>query len=164
MVRTAVLVFALVLSACSTAPVDPSEAPTPISSLTQTPLPSASSVPTTGEWTEPADYSFTIDSQCGERALIGRFRVEVENRAVVSVEGFDEQGRSVAAIIEPEAVPTLAEMFERVAEARRDNASEVILSTDPADGHPVSVKIDWQANMIDEEECYEISDFASASG
>lgn len=165
MVRRAVLAFALVLSACSTAPVDPSEEPAAISSLAQTPQsPASPAASTTSEWIEPADYSFTLDSRCGERVLIGRFRIEVENRAVVSVEALDEQARSVAAFIEPEAVPTLAEMLERVAEAHRENASEVTLSTDPADGHPVSVKIDWQATMIDEEECYEISDFAPASG
>jgi len=125
--------------------------------------PSASTSISTA-WTEPADYSFTVDSRCGERVLIGRFPVTVENRAVVGVEGRDEQGRGVAATIEPEAVPTLAEMLGLVAEAQRENASEVTLSTDPADGHPLSVKIDWQANVIDDEDCYEISDFASASG
>lgn len=157
MVRSAVLVVALVVSGCSPAPL-PSEEPTPVASTMQTPSASPQ-VSMTSEWAEPADYSFTLDSRCGERVLIGRFHVEVENGAVVSVEGIDEQAESVSAFIEPEMVPTLSEMLERVAEARRMNASEVTLTTDPVDGHPVSVKIDWEANMIDEEECCEVSEF-----
>ena len=107
----------------------------------------------------PTTPSLSI-RRAGERLLIGRFRVEVENGAVVSVEALDGQAQSVTAFITPEAVPTLAEILERVAEARRQNAYEVTLSTDPVDGHPTMVSIDWDFNTIDEEECYAISEYA----
>jgi hypothetical protein len=113
-----------------------------------------------GEWREPATYSFTVASFCGEQALIGRFRVEVEDGAVVSVEGLDERSRSVH--LTPAAAPTLGEMLDRVAHARRENASEVSLFRDPIDGHPVSIEIDWRADAIDDEECYEISSYRPA--
>jgi len=50
-------------------------------------------------------------------------------------------------------------MLERVAKARREDAAEITLSTDPADGHPLVIEIDWHASAIDGEECYEISGF-----
>lgn len=166
MLRAVVLVFTLLLGACSAPPVVPvseePEAGTPVPQPTPSAPSPSPSAPT--EWREPATYSFTLESRCGFRMLIGRFHVEVENGAVVSVDGLDEQGRLVAGIIQHDEVPTLTGLLGRVAEARNEGADEVNLSTDPVDGRPISIEIDWQANAIDDEECYTISDFAPAGG
>lgn len=160
MVRVASLVVVLLLGACSAAGAPPSEEPTiepsEVQATASARSPSPSAVP---EWAEPAAYSFTLESRCGERMLSGRFHVEVEDGAIVGVDGLDEQGRTVAASIPPEDVPTLADLLALVAEARSDGADKVNLVTDPADGHPVSVEIDWEAAAIDDEECYTVSDF-----
>lgn len=156
MVRVASLVLVLLLCACSAAgapaeqpTIEPSEAQATASA--RSPSPSAAA-----EWAEPAAYSFTLESRCGERVLSGRFHVEVEHGAIVGVDGLDEQGRTVAASIPPEDVPTLADLRALVAEARSDGADKVNPVTDPADGHPVSVEIDWEAAAIDDEECYTV--------
>lgn len=163
MVRAASLTLALLLTACSAPASSSSESPSPDA----TAAPATSSTPSTSpsaaaEWDEPASYSFTLESRCGERLLIGRFAVEVENGEVIAVEGFDEQGRTAATLVQPSDVPTLADLLALVAEAQSDRADKVNLDTDPTDGHPISVEIDWQANATDDEECYQISDFALA--
>lgn len=164
MVRVVLLASVLLLGACSAPPVDlASDGPTnatPVAQATPAlPTPTSSATP---EWREPAAYSFTLQSRCGERGLLGRFHVEVENGTVVAVEGLDEQGRTTAANTPPEAMPTLADLLRLVAQARSNGADEVSLNTDPADGRPISIEIDWLANAIDDEECYTISDFIAA--
>ncbi len=93
--------------------------------------------------------------------LIGRFAVEVENSVVVAVEGLDDQGRTGTSVVQPADVPSLAGLLALVTEARSDGADKVDLVTDPADGYPVSVEIDWQAAAIDDEECYTVSNFVA---
>jgi hypothetical protein len=135
----------------------PSAVPTPVPSPVPTPVPSASDpVP----WQEPASYSFTLESQCGERALIGRFHVEVENGETIRVKTLSGYGGSGS--MPPAAVPTLTDLLTLVARARSERASQVNLVVDPIDGHPVSVSVDWRADTIDEEECYEITDYLPA--
>ena len=109
-------------------------------------------------WVEPPNYAFTLDSRCGERTIIGRFRVDVREHLVSRVEGLDAQGRNVAASVPYEDVPTLAQLIQRVVWARYENAHEARLETDPATGRPVSVTIDPDQMTLDDEECYEISD------
>lgn len=159
-VRAIVLVFVLGLSACSTARVEPAsqEPTTAASPAADRTTPAASpSTSTSVEWQEPAAYSFTIESRCGWQSLPGRFRVTVEDGEVVDVEALDDQGRRIDT-----PLPTIDEILERAAEARRGGADEVHVSTDPLDGHPVSVEIDWRTNLIDDEVCYEVSDFDPA--
>lgn len=91
--------------------------------------------------------------------MIGRFHIEVEEGTVVAVEGLDEQGRVEVRAMPLAEFPTLADLLGLVAEARTDGADEVTLNTDPADGRPVYIAIDWRAAAIDDEACYTISDF-----
>ena len=162
MVRATSLALMLMLSACSAAGAPASEEPTTEPSVVQTTASASSpSSSAAAEWAEPAAYSFTLESRCGERMLIGRFHVEVENGVVVGVEGLDDQGRTAAEVVRSDDLPTLTDLLRLVAQARSDGADEVSLVTDPADGHPVSVEIDWQANAVDDEECYQISDFVA---
>ena len=162
-VRAVALVFAVALSGCSTAQVQfASQEPTTASSVGE-PSPSASlpSASATAEWREPRAYSFTLESRCGERNLLGRFRVEVEDGEVIGLQRLDEHSRRAA--VTEEDVPTLGEMLERAAEASGESGSAVRLITDPVDGHPISIAIDWQTAAIDDEECYDVSDFVPVS-
>jgi hypothetical protein len=111
-------------------------------------------------WREPAAYSFTLDSQCGERLLIGQFHVEVLNGEVVRVDALE--GYTGPLPVPPNAVPTLQEILTLAVEARRRGASEVSVVLDPTDGHPVAMNIDGRANTIDDEECYTISEYVRA--
>ena len=59
-----------------------------------------------------------------------------------------------------ESVPTLGDMLAE-AEAASDDpeAGEVVVETDPADGHPTSVSVDALADAIDDESCYIVTDY-----
>ena len=159
MLRATSLVLALLLGACSATGGSPSGEPTvepsQVQATSSASSPSSSAV---AEWAEPAAYSFTLESRCGERNLIGRFAVEVENGVVIAVEDLVDQGGATS-VVQPADVPTLSGLLALVAEARSDGADKVDLVTDPADGHPVSVEIDWEAAAIDDEECYTVSNF-----
>lgn len=156
-VRAIVLVFVLVLSACSTERVEPaSHEPTAATSPSSDASPAAASPSAVApaEWEEPVAYTFTLESRCGWTSLPGRIRVTVENGEVVDVAPLDGQ-----TLPDGRQLPTLGEILERAEEARRDGADHVEVKTDPVTGHPVSVEIDRLTNAIDDEECYEISDF-----
>lgn len=161
-IRAIVLVFVLGLAACSADRVEPSSpAPTPAASVAEpTNTPAESAAPSApAEWEEPMAYSFTLESECGWMSLPGRVRVIVEDRVVANVEPLD-----VETLPGDRRLPSLGEILERAEEARRDGADVVAVRTDPVDGHPVSVEIDRRANAIDDEECYEISDFSAVAG
>jgi hypothetical protein len=70
----------------------------------------ASNIPS---WQAPDAYEFTLDSSCGERSLIGKFRVVVENGSVVEAEGLDESGRALFEHGAEDDVPTLSKLPRR---------------------------------------------------
>lgn len=76
---------------------------------------------------------------CGERSLIGRFRMNVETGRTVWFEPIDKAPRLFQG--DAEVVPTLAGLVARAVDAQARGADRVELRTDPADGHPVSVAI-----------------------
>ncbi|MEP7378791.1 MAG: DUF6174 domain-containing protein [Chloroflexota bacterium] len=127
---------------------------TPVPSAVPTPVPITS---VSVEWQEPPAYSFTLSAQCGERALIGLFHVEVENGKTVVAQGLE--GYYATHPIDPRGVPTLGDLLAIAARARAQGAAAVSVELDPADGHPLSVSIDRIANAIDDEECYEVTDY-----
>lgn len=160
MIRATSIVLLLLLGGCSAVGVPPSEEPTGEPSVVQAAASTSSAAPSVmTEWSEPAAYSFTLESLCGERNLIGRFAVEVRNGVVIAVDGRDDRGEIATSVVAPADVPTLAGLLALVAEARSAGADKVDLVTDPADGKPVRVAIDWQAAAVDDEECYTVSDF-----
>jgi hypothetical protein len=135
----AVTTIALFLSACS---LDRPASASP---------PSVASSP--AAWQEPDSYSFVFEGYCGWQAG-GRFRVDVKDGRVVSVVGpADRPKVSLASVL------TLAEILARAADAEAQGDGEVKIRVDRDDGHPVSVEIDWLSDAIDDEECYEISDY-----
>lgn len=158
MVRPLLLSLILALGACSEQRVIPTDEPQP--TLTA-PVPTPSS--SVAAWREPREYSFTLNSQCGERGGLGLFHVKVQNGRVLEVVGLDDAGRRHVASA-PDGrivglVPTLADLLAQATDARNDGADEVTVTTDPADGHPTSVTIDWVTEAIDDEACYTITDF-----
>ena len=110
-------------------------------------------------WTAPAKYGFTLGSQCGERALIGRFQVTVENDKVVRTAGLDDASRRALMLRIADLVPTLSQLEAQAETARRDGADVVEIVRDPADAHPTKITIDWERNAIDDEACYTIEDY-----
>lgn len=112
-------------------------------------------------WQEPTDYDYTLAS-CGggSRLFAGTFHIEVRNGEVSSIEPLtDYPGPGDAAMLLEEA-PTIGDLTARVEEAQQRNAV-VAHVTDGEDGQPpVRVEIDPRANAIDDEECYEIRDYA----
>jgi len=114
-----------------------------------------------GEWREPGQYTFTVESACGERGFRGRFRVSVAHGKVVRAEGLDESGRGWVASGPPDPMPTLAGLVAEVESAKAESADVARLEVDPTDGRPTRITIDPSKNSIDDEKCYTISDFVS---
>jgi hypothetical protein len=112
-------------------------------------------------WTEPPAYKFTLTSTCGERALIGRFRVTVTSGAVTRTEGLDDAARKALMLRLSKLVPTLGQLLDEADTARRQGADEVVVHVDRADGHPTSIRIDPNRDAIDDESCYDISDYSA---
>lgn len=110
-------------------------------------------------WSEPASYSYVLESSCGEPALIGRFAIAVSAGRVTAVQGLDESARRAAQIRDAELVPTLGELVMEADTAREDGADEVHTEMDPTDGHPTVIRIDRDRNAVDDEACYAISTY-----
>jgi hypothetical protein len=106
-------------------------------------------------WVEPAAYKFSFESSCGERALLGRFRAEVQDGAVVRSEGLDDAGRRALMLRIADIVPTLGEMQ---ADVEAVGGARVVIERDPVDGHPVVLSAD-DPDSIDEEICYRILEY-----
>jgi hypothetical protein len=110
-------------------------------------------------WQEPARYTYELESSCGERALIGRFRITVEHGKVTAAEGLDESGRWFVESARSEPAPTLGQLLDQVDRARQQGAAVAEVTTDPADGHPTTINIDPEANAIDDESCFSIAGY-----
>jgi hypothetical protein len=119
----------------------------------------ASNIPS---WQAPDAYEFTLDSSCGERSLIGKFRVVVENGSVVEAEGLDESGRALFEHGAEDDVPTLSKLLDQAATAEEEGADVVeVEATD--EGRPTAIDIDWDSNAIDDEACYRITAYSTMS-
>jgi hypothetical protein len=143
----------VILAGCGT-PFEPSPVARPSSAEQQPSVPVVAPIET---WREPARYEFVVDSQCGERSLIGRFRVRVQDGKPIGFDRLDASARRFQGNVEE--LPTLAELLAAVSDARNRGASSVKLTSDPRDGHPTDVEIDWHATAIDDEECYRIAGY-----
>ena len=114
-------------------------------------------------WAEEGsgDYTVTLESTCGERALIGRFSVTVAGGAVIGITGLDEPGRRNAEIPSlPEQVPSISGLLERMAVLEPEQVPEA--SFDDVTGMPTRVAIDPLPNGVDDEECYGLSSYVPA--
>ncbi|MBM2614524.1 hypothetical protein JIG36_03015 [Actinoplanes sp. LDG1-06] len=114
-------------------------------------------------WTEPAAYTYVLESSCGERALIGRFRITVEKGAVAGAVGLDEPGRQMVETGRSEPIPSVGMLIDQLNDARVAGAHEADLETG-ADGVPTRITIDPEKNAVDDESCYAISDLTPKAG
>jgi len=151
------------------AELGPRPSSSPVATPTQTPGP--------GSWEEPESYSFVLEG-CGPN-LVGLFRIYVTHGVAVAFDTLDEQAEPYDGY-PAEEMPTLGWMMAQVAEAEsmtepwdlpagppppsshevvERSLPEVRLTTDPVDGHPVEVYIDWIPEAIDDELCYSVRDF-----
>lgn len=89
-------------------------------------------------WNEPADYGFVVDRQCEGRPSLGKYRVQVTARQVVSVERVDGKTASGEEEIE---VPSLGGMLDLAQTAAEDGGATTV-KADPADGHPTLISFD----------------------
>jgi len=123
-------------------------------------------------WEEPANYSFVVEG-CGPNDPVGTLRIHVADGVATAFEPLDERAEVYDAH-PPESMPTLGQIMREVAEAQsrtepvdlpddraddRRSLPDVRLTTDPLDGHPVAVYIDWVPEGIDDELCYSISEY-----
>jgi len=111
-------------------------------------------------WQEPSSYTYVLRSSCGERPLIGTFRITVENGQVTKAEGISEADERSLESTEL-SPPTLGQLLDELAEARRNDAHEAELTSDPTDGHPTKIVIDPIENAIDDEACYAITEYGA---
>lgn len=145
------------LAGCGTATGAPNSATAPRTSVPAPRIPETATA-----WQEPEDYRFTVDSSCGERNFIGVYRVTVRNGEVVRADHDDRfEERNVR--LPPEElrwVPTLGDMLDEARGAAGDpEAGEIVVVTDPGDGHPTEVRVDHHADTIDDESCYDVTDY-----
>jgi len=106
-------------------------------------------------WQEPARYEYTVESHCGERLLIGTFKMTVADGKVTEVSRADEALPEA----KPENFPTLKDLLDEYSTAKQKGAHVAKLETDPADGHPTRIELDPIKNAIDDEACYLISNY-----
>ena len=118
-----------------------------------------SSIPS---WQAPDAYVFTVESSCGERSLIGKFRVVVEDGSVVEAEGLDEPGRALFEHGPGDEVPTLSELLDEAAAAQEEGADVVEVEVTD-EGRPTEINIDWETDATDDEACYEITGYSAAN-
>ena len=116
----------------------------------------------TTDWTAPERYEFELESTCGERNFLGRYRIVVEDSEVTEATGLDASSRRLMSHEEFRAeVPTLAELLEQARDAQSQGADIVDVAFDASDGHPTQVNIDWDEAAMDDEACYDVEEYTS---
>lgn len=102
--------------------------------------------------TLPKSYSFTLTSSCGERGLLGDYRVTVHDEQVSDVIKLNDDYPYEPKLTE---IPTLQDMVDLAESARPDSVIEYVVDDT---GVPRSLSLDPVPNGIDDEECYEVTD------
>jgi hypothetical protein len=99
----------------------------------------------------PNSYRYVLGSSCGERGLLGRYRVVVRDGVVASVQNLNDDYPYQPDLAE---MPTLAGLVEKAESAKPPAVVNLDLD---GSGLPRSLEIDHVPNGIDDEECYEVS-------
>ena len=89
------------------------------------------------------------------RALVGRYRVAVQDHAVSGVSRID--GKTAAGEEEIE-VPTLAGLLE-LAQTAVDDGADATTTFDTADGHPIQVSINRAEEATGGADCFIVSEY-----
>ncbi len=114
--------------------------------------PATTSTATDVATTLPRSYAFTLTSSCGERGLLGDYRVHVRDDRVSGVENLNDDYPYEPT---PTEVPTLQDMVDLAESARPGAVVDYVV--DDA-GVPRSLSLDPVPHGIDDEECYEVTD------
>lgn len=107
--------------------------------------------------TLPTSYAFTLTSSCGERGLIGDYRVTVRDEQVAGAESLNRDYPYEPTLSE---IPTLQDLVDLARSARPEAVVDYVV--DDA-GVPRSLSLDPVPNGIDDEECYEVSDLVTSA-
>lgn len=99
------------------------------------------------DWVPPEDYSFTVQSSCGEQAFIGEYAVTVRGGEVIAVEALRRGWREIPL----EAVPGLAQMLDLARDAADRGDAEVWVDSD---GVPRWLWLDPLPEAVDDENCF----------
>lgn len=110
-------------------------------------------------WAAPARYSYDLESSCGERTLIGEFRIRVEQGEVVHFDALDESAEALVQTGFSDAVPTLEALVDEAVDAENSGADVVNVEHEGPRGSPSLIEIDHRTDGIDDEACYEITRF-----
>lgn len=132
-----------------------STSPSPSPSASASEVAAASAPP----WTEPANYRFVLERQCNRGPSIGRYRVTVENGAVVKADRID--GRTASGEEEID-VPSLSGLLE-LAQTAADDGGEVTTKFDATDGHPIAVSFNVSDEGADGASCFVITEYQPTS-
>lgn len=114
-------------------------------------------------WESPGDYRYDLKSTCGEQALIGEFRITVEDSEVADVKGLDEASERLLGSQFADVIPTIEELLEMADQAERDGAEMHNIEYD-SEGVPSLIEFDYSLNAIDDESCFVITNFKPTKG
>jgi hypothetical protein len=91
---------------------------------------------------------------------LGRYHIVVQDGQVTDVTGLDDYAKRMLTSEEYRAsVPDLSAVLQEARVAQAEGADVADVAFDEADGHPVTVEIDWDANATDDEACYRVSQY-----
>ena len=107
--------------------------------------------------TLPKSYAFTLTSSCGERGLLGDYRVTVREEQVSAVENLNDDYPYEPKLTE---IPTLQDIVDLAESARPDAVVEYVVDDT---GVPRSLSLDRIPNGVDDEECYEVTDLVTVA-
>lgn len=125
-------------------------------------------------WKEPASYGYVLARGCDDAAPLGRYRVAVQNGAVVRSERLDVRTAAPSSGAEVDLgpitgqdgeeieVPSLGRLLE-MARTAADDGGAVTTVADLTDGHPVKVTVNVSEQGAGGAECWSVSDYAPAS-
>ena len=99
----------------------------------------------------PTAYVYDLNSACGERNMLGDFRISVVDGTVTDVEPLGDTQMNEMTI---DTFPTLDDLIGIVENSEPDAEIELEVN---ADGIPTSIDIDHVPEAIDDEECYRVT-------
>ena len=108
-------------------------------------------------WSEPQSYSFTLERHCNRGPAMGLYAVTVTGGEVVKA---DRIGPAASGEEEID-VPSLGDLVE-MAETASEDGAEVTAKYDPADGHPLEVTINADAEAVDGASCFTVTNYQPA--
>lgn len=101
------------------------------------------------------DYTFVIDSTCGEASLQGLYRVTVVADDVDSLEPLDETAEASGA--RPSAALTIDDLFAEISRIKLDDVDLLNANYHVESGYPTYFAVDPDEDVSGDEICYTLS-------